>query len=1155
MRLRRLDLIRYGKFTGRQLDFGAATPGQPDFHIIFGPNEAGKSTTMQGWLDLLYGIPAQSRMNFLHAYGAMQIGAVIDSGPDQIAVIRSKGNKGTLTDPSGAALPESVLQAALGGIDRAAYEAMFSLDDDTLEKGGDSILSSQGDLGQMLFTASSGLADMGQALDTLRQSTAAIFKPGGRTGRLADLKKALADLDQQIADQDVGARGFALLAQTRDLAQQAWQSAQTTHNETRQRLHQVERLLATLPLVTQAQMLAARRDSLPQFPDLPRDWAVGLPDLIREQDQLRVRLVDHAEQMDSLQLDHDQAVDDPAILAQATALRDAGALKSDYDAAMRDLPNRRAEAAALADDRARLLQALGAAGADPADLALPAPVVASLRSLMAQYSGLTAAVTAARREQAKAQQRLDDLDGAAKSPAGETPTTPDTATLRAVMQNAGAVDAEAAVARAAQAARQAAELWAQHAARLAPWAGDGTALAALDLPDADRVTAWGRDLVKAEHDLAQARTAAAQLQDEAARITATLQADGAQGLVTLDHAAALRSQREALWAAHCASLDAASAQAFEAAMRRDDQATAALAQAQAAAQNRAEARGRLAQIAIDQARATEHADAAAARVAAIRTGLQKHLPPDLAPDLAPDLDPDSFADWLRHRAVALDSWAAWRAALHVEAASLAQRDTIRATLLAALAPHGHGMDPDSPLPLLLAQARVVLEQAQGQAARQAARALAAQELRDRRDTLAQAESALTDWQDRWAQVAGRPDAGDPPPDIAATEVRLDLLAQLDQILRDQARLQDRITKMEGHQARFETALQQVARALDMAADLPLDPARTAALWSGLAARLQDAQRGADQRQMLGVKLAQGQATGQALHNRLAAIEAQLARMGAQLGCEDTAALVLAVDQIATRATLQDDYDARARDICEAMGTDDLEAALAALAGLDRAALAAERDGLAPQAQSQSQHLQQLYADLAQAQAALDAVGGDDAVARLQEQRQTVLLEIEETVHSYLRQRLGLIAVDHALLRYRDSHRSAMMERASQGFRIITRGAYDRLAAQPEGEREVLIAIAADGASKLARDMSKGTRFQLYLALRVAGFHEIAAARSTVPFIADDILETFDDDRAAETFTLLGEMAQAGQVIYLTHHRHLCEIAQRVCPLVRVHHLG
>ncbi|HMO31239.1 AAA family ATPase, partial [Enterovirga sp.] len=44
MRLRRLDLVRYGKFTDRSLDFGERSAGQPDLHVVFGPNEAGKST-------------------------------------------------------------------------------------------------------------------------------------------------------------------------------------------------------------------------------------------------------------------------------------------------------------------------------------------------------------------------------------------------------------------------------------------------------------------------------------------------------------------------------------------------------------------------------------------------------------------------------------------------------------------------------------------------------------------------------------------------------------------------------------------------------------------------------------------------------------------------------------------------------------------------------------------------------------------------------------------------------------------------------------------------------------------------------------------------------------------------------------------------------
>ncbi|SJM32436.1 conserved hypothetical protein [Mesorhizobium delmotii] len=44
------------------------------------------------------------------------------------------------------------------------------------------------------------------------------------------------------------------------------------------------------------------------------------------------------------------------------------------------------------------------------------------------------------------------------------------------------------------------------------------------------------------------------------------------------------------------------------------------------------------------------------------------------------------------------------------------------------------------------------------------------------------------------------------------------------------------------------------------------------------------------------------------------------------------------------------------------------------------------------------------------------------------------------------------------------------------------------------------------------------------------------------------METFDDFRAVEAFRLFAEMANVGQVIYLTHYQHLCDIARRVCPM-------
>ncbi|WP_286202131.1 AAA family ATPase, partial [Ochrobactrum sp. SFR4] len=85
-----MDLTRYGRFTDHVLDFGAADQNKPDLHIIYGPNEAGKSTTFSALLDLLFGIEHKSRYNFLHPYPAMKIGASLQMQGVVQELVRTK---------------------------------------------------------------------------------------------------------------------------------------------------------------------------------------------------------------------------------------------------------------------------------------------------------------------------------------------------------------------------------------------------------------------------------------------------------------------------------------------------------------------------------------------------------------------------------------------------------------------------------------------------------------------------------------------------------------------------------------------------------------------------------------------------------------------------------------------------------------------------------------------------------------------------------------------------------------------------------------------------------------------------------------------------------------------------------------------------------
>lgn len=137
MRLDRLDLTRYGRFTEARVDFPPPATDRPDLHVIFGPNEAGKSTLFSAWLDLLYGIPLRTGYDFLHPGPTMQIGARLTHAGGVLEAVRIKRNGPSLQDANGQALPEAVMQSALSGLGRDGYAAMFSLDDDTLEQGGE----------------------------------------------------------------------------------------------------------------------------------------------------------------------------------------------------------------------------------------------------------------------------------------------------------------------------------------------------------------------------------------------------------------------------------------------------------------------------------------------------------------------------------------------------------------------------------------------------------------------------------------------------------------------------------------------------------------------------------------------------------------------------------------------------------------------------------------------------------------------------------------------------------------------------------------------------------------------------------------------------------------------------------------------------------
>ena len=65
----------------------------------------------------------------------MRVGGVLEFAAEAREIVRIKRPQNSLLDSDDKPIAESVIRSELGGIDRESYRTMFSLDDETLEKG------------------------------------------------------------------------------------------------------------------------------------------------------------------------------------------------------------------------------------------------------------------------------------------------------------------------------------------------------------------------------------------------------------------------------------------------------------------------------------------------------------------------------------------------------------------------------------------------------------------------------------------------------------------------------------------------------------------------------------------------------------------------------------------------------------------------------------------------------------------------------------------------------------------------------------------------------------------------------------------------------------------------------------------------------------
>lgn len=1138
MRFLTLDLLRYGHLSDVRIDF----PADAALTVVLGANEAGKSTALSAIGDALFGFPDRSPFAFLHQGTALRVGfEVMARDGRRAAFIRRKGRRDTLLDADGTPLPEEALLRLMGGADRKLFETAHGLDSATLRRGAEALLGSGGEAGESLL-AGMGLPHLRHALKRLDEEAKALHGDGRGRRALSAAAEAWAEARRQAEEAAIRPREWAeaeaALADIRARIEADTTAAAALAAEAA-RLQRLRRVLPILgPLSRQRQDLALVADA----PRLPADAATRLA---AGQDALRQGLEDarrEAAEAARLRAERDAIAPDATVLALQDRIDALAAQRVAMAEAERDLPGVLRQVAGY---RATVAEAAGAIGSELAPEALrdavPSPAARDRAQKLIRRRTEYATALRSAAETLREATRRRDLVAAQRAAA---PPPPATFPLKRAMEAAQAegkveqdlLTAERALAASAAQARAA-------LASLPLWSGDAAALAACPLPLRPMAEEAATRLQSSAEALEAARRAAATLAVEVAALEEAVE-HLARGEVvpTRDVIAAARARRDAAWAAF---RDGAADEAprFEALRDEADRLADARADDAQRVNDYAAKQARLALLRGRQAEAAAAIEAAGAEASAAQAAWAALW--SLA-GILPGT-PAAMAEWRRVREEVL-RLAALEAEARARRDALAERrDQARAALLPLLP----GAAPDASLAALLARAAEAMEQAEATA--QADRRLsdrlsqAADQVTEAESRLRAATADLAGFEPAWGAAAQALSLAEGS-GAEAVEAALGAWTRIAEAARAWRNDEARIGAMQAALASYGQEAQALgAAAGGQAGEAPEAPPLTVAR---LARRLAEARLAAGTVAELGKRIAERDEAAAAALARQEAARAALAALGAQAGTDDIPALEAAIRRAGARdalaasiagleAELLRQGDGQPEDAlraeAEAVDPDQAAARIAAIEA-EQAALRDRLTALGAARQGAESR-----------RAALEA--GRDAAAHAQEARHH-LAEAQHAAERYARLHLARTLLQAGIDRIRQESQGPLLRAASAHFAQLTEGRYAGLTVDEDEARRTLIrARRGDGSECPVEALSEGTRDQLFLALRVAAVEAQAARAEPLPFIADDLLATFDDRRASAGLRLLAGLGATTQAILFTHHAHLAALAARLPGVV------
>lgn len=1133
MRIRELDLIAYGKFTNRKLSLSAA---EHDFHVVVGPNEAGKSTVRRAITELLFGIERNSTLGFKHPQSDLRIGGVLETGSGRLEFVRTKQQK-SLRSISGEQLPDTFLASAISNLNAEVFAQLHCLDHTGLIKGGQGIVERRNSLGQILFEAASGLESFATIREELGERAGQLFATRGKNNEFAKAAEQLSSAQKALKEQQVRTRDWV---EAKDTFQNA-ENELTTERRHRAELEQqratwerVRRLTPLMEKLTQAYEDLEGLGETIAFPVSAKTTLdAGIQEMNRAAGIVETRKNDVKVRCQQLE---DIEVDEQVILhtADIEHLAKLCALFANHS---RDLPRRQAEVDSWLADVLERSQEFNWGSTEESVRAL-VPVEKTLRAigtLLKEHGTLN---EAARGAIEGAEQRQSEFDDLQQRLAATREAIIDVRLSTALAQALPHKNSESKLNTQRTAVKLAATslnnaLIALGRAWITP-----ESLRLMKLPSLERVTSLRNTRLELANQAAMARTHRDDAKGKVDSLDLQVkQFEASHKVVTAGEVNRSRHDRDTLWGnikAGTISLPEGGPH-LDTAIRLADELVDSRTISEA---DSASLQGLRDQLELNRYDECRHAKAVLEKERELREFDAKWAE-DTANLGLDGMELDDFPDWLVRRDSALEAADQLAKSEHEFEQEREFVTRVRDELYAALTASGLSVSESASLAVLCDSADLHVKATN---AARAARESLQQQVRDAQAALQLAQKSkltksteLESWSARWKAALQDANLTSAGVDLNDVEVALDaakfIQLRLEKI--DSHRL-ERISTME---ADLEVVC-KCASSLAQALELEMNKASPEELSRKLTERLGQAKLQANRRLQAQQFLEEAERQLAEAQSSLEQTRRQLEPLMKLAGVEDPLLAIPFVEKADSKRALETTIKTTTEQLqanSDGLTLEQIRAEVGTHPVVEAPGrLQAIKDSL----EDSERKLTGLVETRTAAKQKFDAINGGASGALAEAQRQEAIADMAEAGEEYLQVATANSLLKWAVDKYRDRKQGPLLHRASVVFNTLTRGSFEKLRINYDEDPPILLAYRANGQSVKIAGLSDGTRDQLYLALRIAALELQSQNAMPVPFIADDLFINFDDNRSKAGLQALYDLSKKTQVLFLTHQEHL-----------------